>query len=702
MDTLWTHLAPLRLRLADHTRLQPRDHRGHRDYVLSDGLGARRLLVSEALAPLLQSLDGSLSLAEAYDRLQSPPPLEELTQTLAQLLATGLLVGQVPAPLRQYLREALPAARPAGGGFNPLAIRLPLFDPNRLLDRLSPVLTPLFGPAGALVWLIAVASALVAAALHWPELSTDVVDRLLAAGNLPLLLLCYVGMKALHELGHAAVIKRYGGEVHECGVMLLALLPVAYVDASAASDFPQRRQRILVSLAGVAVELFISAVALGCWVYAENGSWFSAVAYNLLLIGTLSTLLFNLNPLARFDGYYALTDWIEIPNLASRAARYYSYLTQRYLLRLEDSVSPAQTPGERRWYQGYGAAAFCYRWYILFWILLLLAQRQPLLGLGLAVWAGVFLLARPLVRYLHFLLRDARLAPRRAQGLLVGAVLPGLALLAVLLSPLPSRTVAQGVVIAPAQAELLAGTEGFVEQIQVDEAAAVAPGAVLLTLSNAILSAGHDTLQAQRRQLQAQHDAARLKDRGEAAIFTDRLDTVEAELARLAQHLAGLQLRSPVAGSVVLLDGADLPGRFVRRGELLGYVLDGRPMQLRVVVPQSAAGGLRRGVVAVEVRLAERPGTVLRASILHEVPAANRRLASAALGTGGGGEILTDPSDPRGLTALHEVVEYTVELPPVPAHIGARAQVRFTHPSESLAGRAYRGLHRRLQEQADV
>ena len=128
--------------------------------------------------------------------------------------------------------------------WTPLAIRIPLFDPDRFLERTAFLVRPLFGRLGALIWLSVVSAGLVLAGLNWAALSEDVIDRVLAPQNLLLLWFVYPLVKAVHELGHAYATKIYGGEVHEIGVMFLVFVPVPYVDATAASSFPNKHERM--------------------------------------------------------------------------------------------------------------------------------------------------------------------------------------------------------------------------------------------------------------------------------------------------------------------------------------------------------------------------------------------------------------------------------------------------------------------------
>ena len=132
-------------------------------------------------------------------------------------------------------------------------------------------------------------------------------------------------------------MKAWGGEVHEMGVMLLVLMPVPYVDASASSAFPEKRRRMVVGAAGMIVELFVASIALALWLEMQPGA-LRAVLFNVMLIAGISTVLFNANPLLRFDGYYILSDWLEIPNLRQRAQQYLGSIFERRLFGMRDAA----------------------------------------------------------------------------------------------------------------------------------------------------------------------------------------------------------------------------------------------------------------------------------------------------------------------------------------------------------------------------
>ncbi|WP_456654695.1 hypothetical protein [Bradyrhizobium sp. JR3.5] len=290
------------------------------------------------------------------------PSQDELIQLLGQLHSADLLESDVtPDVAEAFARgEREERARHFRSYANPMAIRIPLFDPDRLLNRCSGLLRLIWSGWGALVWLAVVLPAFVLIWPHWPELTHNFSDRVLAGENLLVLYLVFPLIKALHEFGHASATKAGGGEVHDLGIILLVLLPVPYCDASAATVFRSKYRRALVGAAGMGVELFVAAISFYLWLLIEPGL-VRAVLFNVMLIASVSTLLFNGNPLLRYDAYYILVDLIEMPNLAARSARYWGYLIERYVLCVSEAERPEGSRTERVWFAFYGLASTLYR-----------------------------------------------------------------------------------------------------------------------------------------------------------------------------------------------------------------------------------------------------------------------------------------------------------------------------------------------------
>ena len=220
----------------------------------------------------------------------------------------------------------------------------------------------------------------------------------------------------------------------------------------------------------------------------------------------------------------------------------------------------------------------------------------------------------------------------------------------------------------------------------------VVPGQPLLQCREPLLAASVDVLQARLEELTSRYDAALATDPVQLQLIRVEREDVRAELARAEERLQELEIRSPGTGRLVLPNAADLPGRFVRQGDLIGFVLDaGRPT-IRVVVPQSNVDLVRQKTRAVDVRLADNLDLVLPAAIKREVPEGEQRLPSTTLGSIGGGAIAIDPSEQSGTKTFERVFQFDLEVaqPLDEVFIGVRAYVRFDHGFEPIAFQAYR------------
>ncbi len=316
----WYRVAGLKPVLGSHGKFHRHIYRGNVWYVLRDETSGRTHRFTPIAHDFIARMNGQRTVAEIWSLTENAPDDEALTQDevlelLGKLHAADLLIADITPDSQELLQRYRSQERKKWKTKlgSPLSIRIPLLDPDRFLERTLAWVSPLFTRTGLTAWLAVVATAVVLAVSHWSELTENLTDRVLTPENLFLLWLSYPVIKLLHELGHGYAAKHWGGEVHEMGIMFLVLLPLPYVDASSASAFPDRRKRAFVGAAGMVVEMFLASVALFVWLNVEPGL-LRTLAFNVMFIGGVSTLLFNGNPLLRFDGYYVLADVIDIPN----------------------------------------------------------------------------------------------------------------------------------------------------------------------------------------------------------------------------------------------------------------------------------------------------------------------------------------------------------------------------------------------------
>lgn len=691
----WSAFASRRPRLRPEVRAVRQHYRGERWYVLHDEATGRYLRVNASAYAVVGRLDGRNTVADVADAARAAlgadaPSASEVIGLLLQLHAAGLLRGELPD--RSGGRSLLPRAE--GGALpNPLALRFRLFNPDALLAVLTPLARGLFSSAGACLWLVLMVAALAVAIGDSTRLLQDLQRTVTRPDALLLIAVAYPCIKLLHELAHGVAIKVWGGVVPACGITLLVLMPVPWVDASAAWAFPDRRKRAIVGAAGIGAELALAALGILVWGTVEPGV-VSAAALVVTTVGGVSTLLFNGNPLLRYDGYYVLEDLIEVPNLATRSGRYWLYLLRRYLLGMRDAGRPAVAPGERGWLTVYGALAPPYRIASLFLIAIWLAQHLMALGVALAVYVVFQQGLLPVARGLAWISTCAALAGRRMRaiaGVFVPAVAVGAGIACV---PLPLVTSVQGVVWVPDQAQLYAGTDGFVDAVLVAPGSHVPAGAPVLRLADPDLMARLAIVQARIAELDAETAAVLHSDRTRAQALAADGRTARAEYDRLRERASRLLVRSPVAGVFLPPAGLDLEGRYLRQGDIAGYLVAPGRLVVRAVVPQQSVGLLDLARAQASVRFAEDPRRVHRGQVVREVPAATARLPSPALGAQGGGTLALEAGDATGVRVSESVFEVEIGLPADVATrgIGGRAYVRLEHGREPLLGQWGRTL----------
>ena len=651
-STSWYRVAGVRPRVRNHAQVHRHVYRGGVWYVMQNHSTGKFHRFTPVANLIIGLMDGKRTLQEIWDlacvRLgDDAPSQDEVIKLLSDLHKADVLQSDAPPDIHELHQRRKQHVRARWKQYigNPLSLRFPLLDPDRFLDQVMPLFAPLFGWFGAIAWLGTVGWALVLIAMHWTELSGDVVDRMFSVENLLLLWFVFPLIKLLHEFGHALAAKAGGGEVHEMGVMLLVLMPVPYVDASAATAFRDKRSRMLVGAAGMLVEIFIAALAVFAWIHLEPGTE-RAIAYNVILVAGVSTLLFNANPLLRYDGYYILADYLEIPNLAQRSNEYVGYLVNRYVFGVDGGTSPVSVAGERGWFVFYAIGSFIYRMFMMVSIALLVASRFFVVGVVLAVWAFATMLVLPLARKVNYLFSSPRLSSRRPRALFATvSIVSGLA--AVLFwVPAPSSTRAEGVIWAPDEAQVRATVDGFVTAVLAKPDQNVHRGDVVIRTEDPELGARSRVLQAQLAELDARYNLAILTKRVQAEVINEQKKHVAEELELASRRQTELQVRSPADGRFIIQDAQNSLGRFVQRGEILAYVTDSAATTVRVVVPQSEGGLVARRTRQVEIRSADRIGKPIAARIKREVPAATDELPSMTLSLQGGGKIGLDPNKP--------------------------------------------------------
>lgn len=708
----WYSVAKLRPRLKSHVRVRRHRYRGNRWYVIDDGAAGRAHRFPRGAYLLIGRLDGTRTVEQIWDELvremgEEAPSQDDVISALGQLHGSDLLSTDTLPDTAELLTRRKKQKRQVWlqNLKSPMSLRVPLLDPEAFLTRTMPWVRWLFTGFGALLWLAVVVPAAILASAQWDELTSNLADRVLANENLLVMALCYPLVKLVHEFGHGYAAKANGREVREMGIMLLVFFPVPYVDISSASALKSKWQRALIGAAGMIAEVFVAALAVYAWTLLGPGVP-RAFAFNIILIAGISTLLVNGNPLLRFDGYYILADVLEIPNLGQRSNQYWGHLVQRHLFKVQDMPPFAATEGEKRWMLVYAPAAFVARMVMLIGLALLVAEKFFVVGVLIALWTLWTGVGQPIWKMFAHVFNSPQLHRNRKRAVRLTLGIVGGLFLLLFAVPAPHHAYSQGIVWLPEEAHVRAGTDGMITRIAAPEGAQVRPGQLLVKAAHPVLEAEVAQLAWRARELQAQSDAELTGDRVKRELGEIAVAEARKRLAVQQQRLGELEVKAEAQGRFVLAAAPadDLPGRFMSKGDLIGYVTPGYAEVARIAVSQDDADLVRGELKGLRFRLANMPDRTFDGKVVRMVPEATKQLPSKALGLANGGPFPLDPRDAEGRTALNGVFLFDIALPPELRHVpfGTRVHVRFRLGWEPLGWQMMRRLRQMFLARFDA
>ena len=501
-----------------------------------------------------------------------------------------------------------------------MRMRWTMGDPDQLLARLLPYLRWCFTPLFMVLSSILMAVYLVIIITSWSTFSTAVVSLAtlqgMTLGRVAILWVTAFLIFALHEFAHGFTCKYFGGEVHELGFMLIYFQPAFYCDVSDAWSFPDRRARLWVTAAGSWVQLLVASAAAIVWTAVRPETALSEAALGAMVVGGIAGVLTNANPLMPLDGYFALSDWLEIPNLRQRAAAHVGWWARRHALGL-DAPEPPATLRERRIFLVYGALAAAYIAAGLIitatWVLRVGWSAWGLTG-GLLAAAFVLTVSRKALAGWARAVRDGiglwagRLRDLAAQRGLGRIVVGACVLLIVVSAVVPWPITVSGPFRAASArtVSVVAPQAGVVTEVLVHEGERVSAGTPLLQLRD---PAGAREMELNRRDVDSLASAASAAQaRGDVAEVA-RLDAVRAAAAARVEaagsRVNALTIRAFEGGEVMTLRPESLLGQRLAAGEKVLTLGDPDSVELRISLNGPGAADVRRGAMVRAVSYAD-------------------------------------------------------------------------------------------------
>ncbi|WP_151447203.1 hypothetical protein [Lacisediminimonas profundi] len=664
----WYRIADLRLGLRPTVSVRLHRYRNEPWYVLHERTHNSFHRVSPATWRFLTRLSVDARVDDVWRESIESDPLEtpgqeDVFQLLSSLYRNNLIMiagnadeGRLLEREEQKKRKPLPARMS-----EMMFMRIPLVDPEPWLRKGMPLIRLLISPASAVLVLLLAGWGLVEL-IGGGSRAWNQAETLLQADNVVLLYLAIFVAKGLHELGHAAMCKRFGGEVRTMGVMLLMLTPLPYVDVSSSWAMRDSRKRALIGAAGMLTDMVVASAATIVWANSPPGV-VNEIAYNLMFSTAIYTLVFNINPLMRFDGYYILSDLIGVPNLHEQAKSQFNGWFRRRVLAMDDSGTEQKTPATAFWLAAFFVASNIYRLTVMLGIVLFIADAYFGIGLLVALALMITTFVTPLQKAWRsltnpYFLFQHKLLVRRG-GFALGALV-----LAIVLVPVPDNRIVPGVAEAVRLTRVFTEGGGVIRNMHVASGSWVEPGTLILELDNPELDIELAGVSAQIVQAQLMEAKAISESGVDQAPLQQRLETLDELKASLLKQKAALTVKAAHAGYWLAPESDFRRGAWVQRGAELGQVIDDRSHRF-VGVIQQEAGAILTGADrrALEVRFEGERGTLYPAQNLTLVPHSSETLPSAALSPLAGGEVAVTTADPSGKQSAEPFFLLQADLP---------------------------------------
>jgi len=581
-----------RPKLREDIRFNQQTHHQEINYIVEDPIKSKYFRIGLPEYRFISLLNGQCSIGDALSQIAKELGNDAFSEHEAAVVLDWLLEMELLVPSSGIKQHELDNRRQKSKDqanlkyANLLFLKIPLFNPEKLLTLLSPMFSWMLGRGFFVVWLLVVFSGIYQVVVNAERFKVS-GDQLFSLHNWAWLIGAWIILKVIHELFHGLVCKKFDGKVYEAGVIWILFAPIGYVDATSSWMFDSKWKRMYTAAAGMYIEIFIAAIFAWVWVYAEPGP-FRELAYNILILASVTTLLFNANPLMKFDGYYIFSDFVEIPNLYQEGSAYVRHLGKKYLLGM-NSQFPSRSVKQDLIIKVYGICSFI--WRILVMLTLMIIANHLFFGAGIVlVISSLFvMLGIPLFR-LFMLFKDGGQfeQPNIWQFVIRLSLLLGIVFIAITQFTFKQDVAAPSVVDFKSIQNIYAKHEGFVQEYFVVDQAYVEQGQPILQLQNSQLTASIQALELKVKQAKLQQNAL-LKERKIANLqaLNQKMNALALQLKEKQQQQQSMTVLANESGRVILPEVQTMINRFVDRQTILAKVVNDQDKHLVFTVEQS-------------------------------------------------------------------------------------------------------------------
>jgi len=485
---------------------------------------------------------------------------------------------------------------------SPLYTRIPLIDPNKLLDKTIDFVRFFWTPWFFVVSLMSILASYAIIALNWDQVYQSLKEMYSFSNqsmeNLLRLWIVIIVIIALHEFGHAYTCKNYGGEVHEMGFLLMMMInPCLYANVNDAWTFPEKSHKMWVTFAGGYFEAFIGSLATFAWWLTNPGTTFNTYCYTALTICSVSSLAFNFNPLVKLDGYYALSDYLEIPNLRQRAGDYVMYLLKRYIFRRQVETEEDEKK-TKRVLTVYGILSKIWITTVLLTVFFMFRDLliSSLHEIGIIVIAGLlgYLFRRKLLKlgkalWKFFIVPSGQESAKKRRNRISVAII--VLFILGFFVPKDIYVIADCHLVPSERVAVRAQVDGFVKTVHVDEGFQVKQGQTLFSLEDPYQETELTRISLDRQitDIEIQREQSESNPAGiqEKLIRKNRL---EQTLKTTQQFVAALIVQAPISGTILTPNISELNNAYIKKGTELCEMANLSRMHVVIPVRESDAG----------------------------------------------------------------------------------------------------------------
>lgn len=694
----------VKLRIRSDLVITEQRYEGRLCHVVKDPVSLKYYRFNAQEYYVFEKLSGKLTLEEirkdfekhfAPDRLT----LEDLEGFARQLVTAGLVQHESPNAGKQLFekRKKQRRTKRIATFTNILYIKLPVFDPDKLLNKMIPYLNWVFTKTFLWFSVALMVYAGLFVLFHYKTFydKMPAYQEFFAFRTMMYMWLSLGIVKVIHEFGHGLSCKAFGGESHEMGFLFMCFSPALYCNVTDSWTVADKWKRITISFAGIWVELLIASISTFVWWYTPHWPFVNNVAMCLMVLCSVSTFVFNANPLMRFDGYYILADWLEVPNLREKANRFLSHLVQEHALGIEVQPEAYMAPNRRVLFVVYAIASFLYRWFVTISILFFLASwlkpyKLEALSMLLALGALASMTFWPTFKLVKSIRQRGRLPDMKRKRVMVTATVVGSMVAAFFFLPLPvSRVREVGMVqISEGHREFVHPHETCIlTEVYIHDGEIVSRGSDLARFENPQFefdrqqiekerdAAAQQVSALQRRLSESGRDpAGRSKTEGDLREARNAVSRSVAMLKKQEELIErGKILKAPRGGVVMGVPKKEDMYKTWDRSEGQPFCSIGDPKKLRLLVPIGAADYLEirknldwamasDGYIEVSILPKNRSDHEFKGRITH-LPNTDEKNVPIQLTSRGGGNVATKPGgDPNVNQPLIQIYLVHVEI----------------------------------------